>query len=60
MPFLMSAEEAAQRICDGLASQRFEIAFPRRMAWGLKLLNMLPYGLFFPLVARGTGGKRKG
>ena len=60
MPFLMSSEEAARRICDGLASERFEIAFPRRMVWSLKLLNLLPYALYFPLIARGTGGKRKG
>ena len=43
-----------------LASERFEIAFPRRMVWSLKLLNLLPYALYFPLIARGTGGKRKG
>lgn len=50
MPFLMSCEEAAKRICDGFKSSGFEIIFPRRMAWGLKLLNHLPYPLYFYLM----------
>ncbi|HEV2675447.1 MAG TPA: SDR family NAD(P)-dependent oxidoreductase [Aliidongia sp.] len=54
MPFLIGAEEAARRIIDGLATKRFEIAFPRRFVLILKLIRLLPYRLFFPLVARGT------
>lgn len=42
MPFLIDAEEAAERIRAGLAAGRYEIAFPRRMAWALKVLAMLP------------------
>jgi NAD(P)-dependent dehydrogenase (short-subunit alcohol dehydrogenase family) len=60
MPFLMSAEEAARRICAGLMTDRFEIAFPRRMTWSLKFLNLLPYRLYFKFVARGSAGRRKG
>jgi NAD(P)-dependent dehydrogenase (short-subunit alcohol dehydrogenase family) len=55
MPFLISAEDAADRIVAGLARGGFEIAFPRRMAWSLKLLRALPYALYFPLVSRFTG-----
>jgi NAD(P)-dependent dehydrogenase (short-subunit alcohol dehydrogenase family) len=55
MPFLIPAEEAARRICDGFAKAGFEIAFPRRMALLLKALNLLPYRLYFPLVGRATG-----
>ena len=58
MPFLMQADEAARRICDGLQTTRFEIAFPRRMYLMLKLLNLLPYSWYFWLVAKGTGGAR--
>lgn len=54
MPFLISAELAAQRIVEGLAAKRFEITFPRRFALILKLIRLLPYWVFFPLVARGT------
>jgi short-subunit dehydrogenase len=55
MPFLIDAEAAAQRIFDGLAGSAFEIAFPRRFAWMLKFLRILPYRLYFPLVRRFTG-----
>ena len=54
MPFLISAELAADRIASGLRSRRFEIAFPRRFVWMLKLLRCLPYALYFPLVGRST------
>lgn len=54
MPFIISVEDAARRICDGLERGGFEIAFPRRMAWSLKLLNLLPYSWYFNLVRRGT------
>ena len=48
MPFLMETDEAARRAIDGLLnSRRFEIAFPRRLAWPMKLLRMLPYPVFF-------------
>lgn len=54
MPFLMPVEAAAKRIADGLARGRFEIAFPRRFAAILKLMRILPYALYFPLVGRTT------
>lgn len=54
MPFLMEVEDAAKRIIDGLESKRFEITFPRRFTYMLKLMRCLPYPLYFPLVARGT------
>lgn len=55
MPFLMEPEEAVERIVRGLAGSAFEIAFPRRFVWMLKLLGLLPDRLYFPLVARVTG-----
>jgi hypothetical protein len=54
MPFLIPAEAAAARIERGLESKRFEITFPRRFTWLLKLARLLPYRLYFPLVARAT------
>lgn len=53
MPFLMETEDAARRIVDGLTqSDRFEIAFPRRMVWLMKAVRCLPYPLFFQVVRR--------
>jgi NAD(P)-dependent dehydrogenase (short-subunit alcohol dehydrogenase family) len=55
MPFLMAADVAARRIVKGLDAGRFEITFPRRFTYMLKLARMLPYALYFPLVRRTTG-----
>ncbi|ADZ70442.1 SDR family NAD(P)-dependent oxidoreductase [Polymorphum gilvum] len=61
MPHLMDAQAAAERIVAGLTRPTgFEIAFPRRFALQLKLLRLLPYRLYFPLVARVTGWTGKG
>ena len=54
MPFLIDADLAADRIARGLRSSRFEIAFPRIFVALLKLLQVLPYRLYFPLVDRAT------
>jgi short-subunit dehydrogenase len=54
MPFLMSAENAANRVVHGMSGTGFEITFPRRFTWMLKLLRMLPYSLYFWLVRKGT------
>ena len=52
MPMLIEPEDAARAIADGLSRSRFEIAFPRRMAWLMKLLRVLPAGLYFRAVPR--------
>ncbi|MBV1707735.1 MAG: SDR family NAD(P)-dependent oxidoreductase [Hyphomicrobiales bacterium] len=58
MPGLVEAGDAGRRICDGFERGGFEITFPRRLSWTLKVLNALPYALYFPLVARATGQGR--
>ncbi len=52
MPFLISADEAADAIVRGLEKDRFEIIFPWKMAVAIKLLHMLPYPLIFALTRR--------
>ena len=47
MPFLMSAETAAERISAGLKSTAFEICFPWRFSMLMKILRFLPDHLFF-------------
>jgi NAD(P)-dependent dehydrogenase (short-subunit alcohol dehydrogenase family) len=58
MPFLMKNEAAALRVCDGFRSGGFEITFPRRFAYLLKAINLLPYPLYFALVGRMTGWRK--
>ncbi|MEX6723274.1 SDR family NAD(P)-dependent oxidoreductase [Parapedomonas caeni] len=55
MPFLMTAEAAADRIVAGMATSAFEITFPRRFTFMLKLARILPYRLYFPFIRRITG-----
>mgnify|MGYP000034164483 FL=1 len=52
MPGLLKPEVAAQRIFDQLDGKGFEISFPRRLIWPLKVLRCLPYRLFFWLIER--------
>jgi short-subunit dehydrogenase len=55
MPALIEAGEAAREILAGIESGAFEIHFPKRFTRVLKLLNLLPYRAYFPLVHRITG-----
>ena len=55
MPALIEADEAAREILAGIERGAFEIHFPKRFTRVLKLLNLLPYRLYFPLVRRITG-----
>jgi NAD(P)-dependent dehydrogenase (short-subunit alcohol dehydrogenase family) len=59
MPFMMSAEAAAARVAEGLASGRFEITFPRRLAWPAKAAGLLPYAVWLKLMARATRRVRR-
>lgn len=52
MPFMIPVDEAARRTLAGLKTKRFEIVFPRRLAYALKFLRILPYPLFFPLISK--------
>lgn len=52
MPFLMTSPDAARRTIEGLAAGRFEVAYPRRFVAILKTVRLLPYPLFFRLIAR--------
>jgi short-subunit dehydrogenase len=55
MPFLISAEEAAKAIANGLDSTKFEIRFPTRFGLIMGFLKLLPYAPYFWLVKRFTG-----
>ncbi len=50
MPFLMSVEEAGKRIMQGLEAKKPLVAFPKRLVWTLKILNMLPLSISHRLM----------
>lgn len=52
MPFIVSAEEAATKIIAGLEKKKFEIAFPKRLAWIMNFLRIIPNGMFFWIVRK--------
>lgn len=55
MPALITPEQAATHILDGLARGDFHIHFPKRFTGWLRLLRVLPYRLYFAAVRRMTG-----
>ena len=57
MPALISPEQAAREILDGLAAGRFEIHFPKRFTRLMKLISVLPYALSLPLIRRSKHGQ---
>jgi len=54
MPFLIDAETAAHRMVKALERRRFEVTFPKRFTWLLKLGRCLPYRLYFALTGKMT------
>ncbi len=58
MPFIMRNEDASRRVVDGFERGGFEITFPRRFAYLLKAINLLPYPLYFAIVGRTTGWRK--
>ena len=55
MPALITPAQAADAIVAGWAQGAFDIHFPKRFTRVMKLLRLLPYRLYFPLVRRATG-----
>jgi len=55
MPALISPAQAAEAMLAGWRRGAFEIHFPRRFTFWMKLMRLLPYRLYFPAVARFTG-----
>ena len=55
MPALQTPEQAALALLGGFRTGHFEIHFPKRFTRLLKLLSLLPYRWYFPLIRRITG-----
>ena len=52
MPMRISAEDAARAIVEGIEKDHYEIHFPRRFTYMMKLLRMLPHWLYFAIAKR--------
>ena len=52
MPFLMSADDGARRLIDGLNKRKFDITFPTRFALLMRGVRCLPDALYFWLTRR--------
>jgi NADP-dependent 3-hydroxy acid dehydrogenase YdfG len=52
MPALISSEEAAKHILDGIRDGEFDIHFPKRFSGFLKFLRLLPYPIYFWILRR--------
>ncbi|MDB5491638.1 MAG: short chain dehydrogenase family protein [Micavibrio sp.] len=50
MPMMIEPEAAAAAIADGLLNKSFEIHFPKRFTWLLKIARFIPDRLYFSLV----------
>ena len=56
MPFIKSAEFAAEKIFNGLTkTSKFEISFPYFFLKCLKFARILPYPIYFYLINKVTG-----
>lgn len=55
MPAEITTTEAAERIIKALETDSFEITFPKRFTYILKILRALPYRLYFFLISKVTG-----
>ena len=52
IPFLMDVEHAAEQVLRGLESRRFEITFPKRVTWVMKVIRCFPYKLYFSITQK--------
>jgi short-subunit dehydrogenase len=54
MPALIGPPEAAAQMLRGWRRGHFEIHYPRRFTWAMKLLGALPFRLYQALVRKAT------
>lgn len=54
MPALMPVDKAADAMVRGIEQGGFEVTFPRRFTWLLKVLRLLPHPVYFAIMRRAT------
>lgn len=57
----LSLDAAADRVVSGLKrATGFEVAFPRRLIWPLRIVGALPDSMYFAITRRRRGNARRG
>lgn len=59
MPGKISVADASRRLIAGLDRGGFEVAFPRRLVWPMKVLRLLPQSIRHVLMRRLSGWDRR-
>ncbi|MEL6437532.1 MAG: SDR family NAD(P)-dependent oxidoreductase [Pseudomonadota bacterium] len=59
MPYLMPVDKAVERMIAGFERGPFEVSFPRRFTWQLKILRLLPHSIYFWIMKRSTGWNKR-
>jgi short-subunit dehydrogenase len=54
MPMIISSEDAAQEISEGMQRSAFEIHMPKKFTYIMKLVSSLPYWIKMPLLNKLT------
>ncbi len=52
MPFIVTPNQAADKIYEGLEAKKFEIHFPKRFTYFLKFLRILPNFIFLKIIKK--------
>lgn len=52
MPFQLTTGQAVERMIIGMEKRKNEIAFPRRLIWPLRLMSVLPAGVYTLLAQK--------
>lgn len=52
MPMMITADKAANCIANDLLTKKFEIHFPKRFTYLMKIIRLLPNWLYFPLASK--------
>ncbi|MEM7616803.1 MAG: SDR family NAD(P)-dependent oxidoreductase [Pseudomonadota bacterium] len=52
MPMIITPQQAAQHIVKGLNKKSFEIHFPKKFTWLMKIISLLPYRIKLPILKK--------
>lgn len=52
IPMIIEPEQAAKEIADGLLKNTFEVHFPKKFTWIMKVISFLPYWLYFIIAKK--------